>query len=550
MVWGSVRPSIVGPGLPVEEFLTGSLVIDGDTSSFENLRVEALRQLRADAGIAGVTASAAVPLDERFADIEVEGGETSGIQARFNSVDEQFFEVFGARMLSGRGFEAGDFGPGHTPVIVNQSFVWEILGGGNGLGQRVRYRDTEQTRHTRPPSGTHEIVGVVEDFPGDNDGPMMFHPLTLPVPGVTVTVSAVSGIAPAASRLRVVASGLDSQLRLGSLRALDDIYWQRRSLDQTFGFGLGIVMMVVLLFSIAGLYTLTTLYRRSAMARDRRESGTGCAAATAARWHLRQGVRAADARSALDVPWRCVSIRGCRSRRPVDSAFQASCRYRPRWSSVSACSRWPHPSAARFVWTRLRPCGCELSRLASILHLLVQEAIGMNALRRRWCGIALVAVLVAPAAASAQTVRDFSQLPGSLRQGQALVVTDQNRTKVTGRLVSVSATELTITTKTGDMRTFQAVSVREIRPPDPWWTGALIGGGIAAIPASLAAANANEPGAFPAALVVIGVFAGIGAGIDALIPAPVLYSSLRQGIVTIAPIVNRDRQGVQLAWRF
>jgi hypothetical protein len=174
----------------------------------------------------------------------------------------------------------------------------------------------------------------------------------------------------------------------------------------------------------------------------------------------------------------------------------------------------------------------------------------MNALRRRWCGIALVAVLVAPAAASAQTVRDFSQLPGSLRQGQALVVTDQNRTKVTGRLVSVSATELTITTKTGDMRTFQAVSVREIRPPDPWWTGALIGGGIAAIPASLAAANANEPGAFPAALVVIGVFAGIGAGIDALIPAPVLYSSLRQGIVTIVPIVNRDRQGVQLAWRF
>ena len=258
MVWGSVRPSIVGPGLPVEEFLTSSLVIDGDTSSFENLRVEALRQLRADAGIAGVTASAAVPLDERFADIEVEGGETSGIQARFNSVDEQFFEVFGGRMLSGRGFEAGDFGPGHTPVIVNQSFVWEILGGGNGLGQRVRYRDTEQTRHTRPPSGTHEIVGVVEDFPGDNDGPMMFHPLTLPVPGVTVTVSAVSGIAPAASRLRVVASGLDSQLRLGSLRALDDIYWQRRSLDQTFGFGLGIVMMVVLLFSIAGLYTLTT----------------------------------------------------------------------------------------------------------------------------------------------------------------------------------------------------------------------------------------------------------------------------------------------------
>jgi len=178
------------------------------------------------------------------------------------------------------------------------------------------------------------------------------------------------------------------------------------------------------------------------------------------------------------------------------------------------------------------------------------EAIDMKTSGRRWCGIVLVAVLAAPAAALAQTVRDFSQLPGILRKGQALVVTDQNRTKVTGRLMSVSATELMITTKTGETLTFRAISVREIRPPDPWWNGALIGGGIAAIPVGLAAANANEPGAFPAALVVIGAFAGVGAGIDALIQAPKLYSPLRQGIVTIAPIVNRDRKGVRLAWRF
>ena len=258
MVWGSFRPAIVGPGLPVEKFLTGSLAIEGDLSRFESLRVEAVRQLRADPGIAGVTVSATVPLEERFADIEVDGGEAAGIQARFNSVDEQFFQVFGARMLAGRPFEAGDFGPGQAPVIVNQSFVGEILGGGNGLGRRVRYRDTEQTRHTKPPSGAHEIVGVVEDFPGENDGPMMFHPLALPVPAVTVTVRAVSGIAPAASRLRGVVSGLDSRLRLGGLRSLDEIYWQRRSLDQTFGFGLGMVMVIVLLFAMAGLYTLMT----------------------------------------------------------------------------------------------------------------------------------------------------------------------------------------------------------------------------------------------------------------------------------------------------
>ena len=60
MVWGVFRPAIVGPGLPVEEFLTGSLVMEEDRSRFEGLRREAVRQLRAEAGISGVTVSATV----------------------------------------------------------------------------------------------------------------------------------------------------------------------------------------------------------------------------------------------------------------------------------------------------------------------------------------------------------------------------------------------------------------------------------------------------------------------------------------------------------
>lgn len=265
MVWGVFRPAVVGPGLPVEEFLTGSLLMEGDASRFDSLRVEAIRQLRAQAGISGATLSSGVPLEEPFADIEVEGGETSGIQARFNSVDDRFFDVFGARLLAGRRFEAGDFGaafanasavrPASTPVIVNRSFVTEILGGGNGLGRRVRYRDTEG--QAASPPGSHEIVGVVEDFPGDNDGPMMFHPLTAAHP-VTATIRAASGLGLAAGRLRAVAAGLDPHLRIGRLRSLDDIYWQRRSPDHTFGFVLGAVMVIVFLFSMAGLYTLMT----------------------------------------------------------------------------------------------------------------------------------------------------------------------------------------------------------------------------------------------------------------------------------------------------
>jgi hypothetical protein len=258
MVWGVFRPAIAGPGLPVEEFLTSSLFIEGDASGFDSLRADAVGQLRGGDGTFGVTVSAAVPLTEPFADIEVAGGESSGIQARFNSVDDTFFQVFGARLLAGRRFDANDFGPGRTPVIVNRSFVTEILGGERGLGRRVRYRDTAQTRQAAPPPGEHEIVGVVEDFPGDNDGPMMFHPLAAQAHPVTVTMRAASDAGLAASRLRAVAAGLDPRLRLGPLRSLADVYWQRRSLDHTFGLVLGTVMAIALLFSMAGLYTLMT----------------------------------------------------------------------------------------------------------------------------------------------------------------------------------------------------------------------------------------------------------------------------------------------------
>ena len=58
MMWGIFRPTILGPGLPVEEFLTASLVMEGDTSRFDNLRIEAVRQLTSEAGISGVTVSA------------------------------------------------------------------------------------------------------------------------------------------------------------------------------------------------------------------------------------------------------------------------------------------------------------------------------------------------------------------------------------------------------------------------------------------------------------------------------------------------------------
>ena len=108
-----------------------------------------MRRLTSEAGISGVTVSAVALFEEPNAEIEVEGSEGRDAQARFNSVDEKFFEVFGARFLAGRSFDASDFGPGRTPVIVNRSFVTEVLGETNALGRRIRYRDRRNPRAAR-----------------------------------------------------------------------------------------------------------------------------------------------------------------------------------------------------------------------------------------------------------------------------------------------------------------------------------------------------------------------------------------------------------------
>jgi hypothetical protein len=265
MLWGTFRPTILGPGMPVDEFLTASLVMEGDTSRFDNLRIETVRRLTSEAGIAGVTVSAVPLFDEPDAEIEVEGSEGRDAEALFNSVDERFFEVYGARFLAGRSFDASDLGPGRTPVIVNRSFVTEVLASTNALGRRIRYRDRESPgqsetalvrRSAQREGGWHEIVGVVENFPRSHDDPTVFHPMTGAPHPVSLTIRAPSGVGPAARRLREVASGLDPQLRVGRLESLDEMYWQRRSFDHTFGFMLGAATMIVLLFSMAGIYTL------------------------------------------------------------------------------------------------------------------------------------------------------------------------------------------------------------------------------------------------------------------------------------------------------
>ena len=115
---------------------------------------------------------------------------------------------------------------------------------------------------------------MVEDFPANNHRATVYHPL-LPAPvhqvSFTVRVGPDAGLA--AARLREVTKAIDPALGIGRLRSLGEIYRQWRSVAYTLVFMLGSVMLIVLLFAMAGMYTLLAFI----VAQRWREIGLRCA---------------------------------------------------------------------------------------------------------------------------------------------------------------------------------------------------------------------------------------------------------------------------------
>ena len=276
MIWGILKPTVSGPGMAVDQYLTGWLVMEGETSRFGARQSELVDRLRGEAAISGVTLSAFPLMEESGADVVVEvdgGAERATGQTAFNRVDRAFFDVFGARFRTGRKFDATDFGQARSQaIVVNRTFATEIAGAENALGRRVRYTTPQDPGVS--PEPWYEIVGVVEDFPANNHRATVYHPLLpAPVHQVSFTLRAGPDAALATARLRDVTRAIDPSLRIGRLRSVGEIYGEWISVSHTLGFMLGSVMLIVLLFAIAGMYTLMAFI----VAQRWREVGLRCA---------------------------------------------------------------------------------------------------------------------------------------------------------------------------------------------------------------------------------------------------------------------------------
>lgn len=183
----AVELSSYTAGIRLEEYLTAELDLDpeleagADTSqaAFVARYAAAMtgleRRLLADPAVAGVTWAGRLPRMTHFPQsIEVQGetapplDEEKGHQASPSEVAPNFFDVMGRPVIQGRAFHAGDMHGESGAVIVNESFVRDILGGRPPLGRQLRYISKEEGVEPGP---WMEIIGVAPDLgTKDQDG--------------------------------------------------------------------------------------------------------------------------------------------------------------------------------------------------------------------------------------------------------------------------------------------------------------------------------------------------------------------------------------------
>jgi putative ABC transport system permease protein len=293
LVWGHLRPTVLGPGFAARNILTARLSVnsppmpmaEADRTAFASrartLQAEALRQIGAEFGVSAVTYATALPGAEPLTLIEMEEGAASGRSRvrrymRANQVDRAFFDVLDTQALAGRTFQTGDFGltPAMT-AIVDQTFVEQVSGGDDDrsiIGRRVR----PVAAPGAEAGPWYEIVGIVPDRPANTSQGRMYVPAAPllsgarpgPVESRPIQLAMRTGPDAAAMlrRIQAITTNLDPALRLDDVRRLDEVLGETQLSSNLTSYALAIVMLSVLILSAAGLYALmsftVTLRRR------------------------------------------------------------------------------------------------------------------------------------------------------------------------------------------------------------------------------------------------------------------------------------------------
>jgi hypothetical protein len=175
---------------------------------------------------------------------------------------------------------------------------------------------------------------------------------------------------------------------------------------------------------------------------------------------------------------------------------------------------------------------------------------------------ALLIVLLPALAAAQEPVKSFDQLNTRLKPGDTVWVTDMQGREIKGKIQGLAPNALTLNADGAKTLAARDISAIREREPDSLKNGALIGlgvGGGLALVACLGLAEGSGDSGWCAA--VVGVYgavgAGIGVGIDALIPGKkrVAYrapgaAGSAQARLSFAPVITPRAKGVAVAFSF
>jgi hypothetical protein len=228
------------------------------------------QRVLSEPGVAGLTFADRLPgTGHPHSWIEVDGEEAPKTSAYGHLVSSasialNFFDVVGAPILAGRAFTAADVESVSGAVIVNQSFVNQVLGGRNPVGRRIR--------RVRLPDGPTmqgpwlEVVGVVRDLGMRPERAGMYHPVAPDAASALRVAIGVRGNPESfAARFRAVASEVEPTLQVHDLMSLDEARASGSLESQYLSRVTAILSAIALLLSLTAIYSVMsfTVSRRT-----------------------------------------------------------------------------------------------------------------------------------------------------------------------------------------------------------------------------------------------------------------------------------------------
>ena len=311
----AVRMALQPPGFAPGEYLSTMFRVEREVEATTDERAaraaadsarvivtELIERVSTEPAVVGVTVTSGKPWSGGHDRVEVDGIDAPSERVRIITVDTGYFSLFGVRVLAGRDFAAADVAlpPGDRPVIVNRSFVTELVGAGDPIGRRIRYQSDGDEVY---PWAT--IVGVVEDFParvfspGEGSARTMYHPMVPGEWGSAMLTMRLRGQTPEtfAPTLRRIATSIDPMLQLSGTNALHAAYREDTRASARLALVVVLISGSVLLLSAAGIHALMSF----TVNQRRREIGIRSALGASTRLILTSVLARATRQLALGV---------------------------------------------------------------------------------------------------------------------------------------------------------------------------------------------------------------------------------------------------------